>query len=190
MAAAHILEFRHTLGAHVAGIGAAGAEGTAGGGVQRAGNVAGEHNALVLPGHLGVGQRYRGHEAPGVGVQGVVVDFPGVRQLHHFTKVHHGDSVGNVPHNQQIVGDEQIGQTHFILQLVKHIDDLGLNGHVQSGHRLIADHELGLHGQGPGDADALPLTAGEFVGIAVGVLGVQAHLRHQLQNPLLALFLV
>ncbi len=86
------------------------------------------------------------------------------------------------------MGNEQVGQAHLVLQFIKHIDDLGLNGHVQGGHRLVTDHELGLHGQRPGDADPLTLTAGELVGVAVGVLGVQAHLAHQLQNPLLALF--
>ena len=117
----------------------------------------------------------------------MVVNLLRIRQLYHFTKVHDGDSVGNVTHHQQIMGNEQIGQTHLILQLVKHIDDLCLNGHVQCGHRLIADHKLGLHRQRPGNADTLPLTAGELMGVAVGVLGVQAHLRHQFQNPLLAL---
>ena len=35
--------------------------------------------------------------------------------------------------------------------------------------------ELGLEGDGPGDADALALSAGELVRVAVVVLGVEAH---------------
>ena len=91
--------------------------------------------------------------------------------------------------NQQVVGNEQIGQTHFFLQLVEHVDDLCLDGNVQSGNRLVTDNELGAHSQAAGNTDTLTLAAGEFVGIAGSMLGVQTHLVHQIQDPLLALFL-
>ena len=122
-------------------------------------------------------------------MQGMVVNFLCVRQLYHFTKIHNGDSVGNVTDHQKIMGDEQVGQAHLILEFIKHIDDLGLDGYVQGGHRLVANHKLGVHGHSPGNADTLPLAAGELVGITVGVLRVQAHLGHQLQHPLLPLLL-
>ena len=89
--------------------------------------------------------------------------------------------------HQKIVGDEQIGQVHLLLQVMKHIDDLGLDGYVQSRHRLVADHKLRLHRQGPGNADPLPLPSGKFVSVPGGVLGVQPHPGHQLQYPLLPL---
>ena len=190
MAGLDFLELRHGRGALLACIGAAGAEGAAGGRVQRAGNVAGQHNTLVLSGGLGVRQRNGGHQALGIGVQGMIIDLPGICQLHHFTKVHDGDSVGNVTHNQKIVGNEQISKAHLILQFIKHIDDLCLDRNVQSGNRLVTDNELGIHGHGPGNADALTLTAGELMGIPVGMLGVQAHLAHQLQHPFFPLLLV
>ena len=184
-----LLEFRHGGGALFFRVGAAGAEGATGGSVQGAGNVAGEDDALILSGGLGVRQRNGRHEALGIGMQGVVVNFLCVRQLYHFTKIHNGDSVGNVTDHQKIVGDEQVGQAHLVLEFIKHIDDLGLDGYVQGGHRLVADHKLRVHGHSPGNADALPLAAGELVGVAVGVLRVQAHLGHQLQHPLLPLLL-
>ena len=87
------------------------------------------------------------------------------------------------------MGDEQVRQTQLILQLIEHVDDLCLDGHVQRGHRLVADNEVGIDGQGAGDADTLTLTAGELVGIAGGVLTVQAHMIHQLQDALHALLL-
>ena len=122
-------------------------------------------------------------------MEGMVVNFLCVRQLYHFTKIHNGDSVGNVTDHQKIMGDEQVGQAHLVLEFIKHIDDLGLDGHVQGGHRLVANHKLGVHCHSPGNADALPLAAGELMGIPVGVLRVQAHLGHQLQHPLLPLLL-
>ena len=48
---------------------------------------------------------------------------------------------------------------------------------------------FGLERQRPGDADALPLAAGELVRVAVVVLGVQADGVHQLLDGLLALAL-
>ena len=57
----------------------------------------------------------------------------------------------------------------------------------RAGDGLVADDELGLDCQGAGDAHALLLAAGELVGIAVCVLGVQAHHAQQLFDPVGAL---
>ena len=43
--------------------------------------------------------------------------------------------------------------------------------------------KLGVHHQRPGDADALALAAGKFVGIAIGPLGIHADLGHDLSHP-------
>ena len=51
--------------------------------------------------------------------------------------------------------------------------------HVQGADRLVADDEVRLEGQGPGDADPLALAAGELVRVAVGVGGGQAHALQQ-----------
>ena len=119
----------------------------------------------------------------------MVVDLRRVRQLHHLAEVHDRDAVADVAHDQNVVGDEQIGQAHLLLQLAEHVDDLRLNGHVQRGHRLVADDELRVEGERAGDADALALAAGELMGVAGGMLAVEPHAVHQLQNPLMALLL-
>ena len=102
-----------------------------------------------------------------------------VGQLHQLAQVHNADAVGNVLDNAQVMGDEQIGQAHLLLQVLEHVDDLCLNRNVQGGDRLVADDELRVHRQGAGDADTLALAAGELVGIAVGVLAVQADALQQ-----------
>ena len=122
-------------------------------------------------------------------MQRVVVDLVGLGQLHHLAQVHHGDAVGDVAHHQQVVGDEEVGQAQLLLEVVKHVDDLRLNGHVQRGDGLVADDELGIDRQCAGDADALALATGKLVGVAGGVLAVQADVAHQLQNALLTLLL-
>ena len=47
------------------------------------------------------------------------------------------------------------------------LQDLCLNGDVESGRRLVGDQQLGLVGKRHGDHHALTLAAGELVGIGV-----------------------
>jgi hypothetical protein len=50
------------------------------------------------------------------------------------------------------------------------------------GDRLVAQHEFGLHHQRAGDADALALAAGEFVGVLFQRALVHAHLAQHLND--------
>ena len=116
----------------------------------------------------------------------MLIDLFRVRKLDHFAEIHHGDAVADVAHNEKIVGNEEIGQAQFILQFVKHVDDLRLNGNVKRGDRLVADDEFRVDGKRTGNADTLALTAGKLVGIARGVFAVEADEVHQLQYALAA----
>ena len=113
-----------------------------------------------------------------------------VGQLHHLAQIHHADAVGDVLHNAQVMGDEQVGQTHLLLQILEHIDDLSLNGNVQCGNRLVTNDELGVHSQCTGNAHALTLTAGELVAVAVCVLTVQANALQQSDDLIVAVLFV
>ena len=115
----------------------------------------------------------------------MIVDLLGVRQFHDVSQIHDGDAVGNVPYHQKVVGDEEIGQSQLILQFIEHVDDLCLDGDVQSRDRFVTDNEFGVYRQSPGDADTLTLAAGELVGIPGGVLGVQSYIAHQFQDPVM-----
>ena len=174
------LEFRRLLGTAFAGIGAAGAEGAAGGGVQRAGDIPVQNDALVGPGDLGIRHRDGREQRLGIGVQRVLIDLRRVGQLHHLAQVHDRDAVADVPDDEKVVGDEEVRQPQALLELLKHIDDLGLDGDVQRGDGLVADDEVRIDRQGPGDADALALAAGKFVGVAGSVLAVEADIAHEL----------
>ncbi|GAA3220022.1 hypothetical protein GCM10020256_25600 [Streptomyces thermocoprophilus] len=90
-----------------------------------------------------------------------------------------------MPHDSQVVGDEQERDAEFLLHLLKQVDDLRLDGHVQRGDRLVGDDQLRLQREGAGDADALTLTAGELVREPVVVLGVEADQLQQLADLLL-----
>ena len=93
-------------------------------------------------------------------------------------------------YHADVVGDEEIGQSQPGLQVLQHIDDLGLDRHVQRGDRLVTDDEFRIGGEGAGNADTLALAAGELVGVAGSMLGIEADDAHQLPHARLALILV
>ena len=108
-------------------------------------------------------------------------------KLHQVAQIHNADTVGNVADNGQVVGDEQICQILALLQLLKQVDYLGLYGHIQCGYALIANDELGLYSQSTGNADALTLTTGELVRVAMEHIALQAALLHNVEYVLLHL---
>ena len=111
----------------------------------------------------------------------------GIRCLHQLAQVHHRDLIGEELHHRQVMGDKEIGQVELRLQILQQVQDLGLDGHVQRGHRLVADDELGLQGQRPGDAHPLAAAAVQLVGIGVEQPGGEAHHVHQPGNLLIQL---
>ncbi len=107
-----------------------------------------------------------GQQRPRVGVVGFVEELVDGALLHDLAQVHDRDPVGRVVHHGQVVGDEQVGQAVLLLEVLEQVDDLRLHGDVQRGDRLVEHQQLRLHRQRPGDADALPLPAGELVRVA------------------------
>ena len=79
-----------------------------------------------------------------------------------------------MPDHTEVVGDEDEGDAEVTAQAVEQVDDLGLDRHVEGGDRLVGNDDLRLDGEGPGDADALALAAGELGRVPVEVLRVQA----------------
>ena len=112
-----------------------------------------------------------------------------VRNLNHLTQIHNGNAIGNVLHDGQVVSDKQIRGTELVLEFLEQVQNLGLNGHIQSGNRLVADNQLGLQRKCAGNADTLTLTAGELMRITVDVLGVQSNDVEKLADALNALLL-
>ncbi len=66
---------------------------------------------------------------------------------------------------------------------LKQIHHLGLDGDVKRRDRLVADDHLRVERYAAGNADPLPLPAGELMRIAVDVLGVETHQIEQFLNP-------
>jgi hypothetical protein len=92
-----------------------------------------------------------------------------VAALDHPARVHHQGLVREVAGRRDVVGDVQDGQVQPLLEVAQQVQHAEADGNVQHGHRLIREQRLGVGAQCPGDGDALPLAAGEFVGELVEV---------------------
>jgi hypothetical protein len=65
------------------------------------------------------------------------------------------------------------------------LEDRGLHGHVERRGDLVADEEIRLGGERPGDRDPLPLAAGQLRRIALERPARQAHELEQAPHLLL-----
>ena len=88
--------------------------------------------------------------------------------------------MADVPHYRKVVADEQHREAMRTLQLHQEVDDLRADGDIERAHRLVADDKFRTQDHGARDADALALSAGEFMRVAVDHAGKQADLSHHL----------
>ena len=73
--------------------------------------------------------------------------------------LHDADMVGHVPHDAEVMGDEQHGHAHFALQFLQQLQNLRLHRDVERGRRFIGDEQVGIVGKRHGDHHALALAA-------------------------------
>ena len=98
------------------------------------------------------------------------------------TEVHNADAIRNILDHRQIVSNEKIRQAFLFLQIFKQVDNLGLDGNVQSRNWFIGNDEARFNGQSTRNADTLTLTAREFMRITAGMILVQADRFQQFFN--------
>ncbi len=104
-----------------------------------------------------------------------------------MAQVHHRDAVGDVAHHRQVVGDEDVGETRIaLLQFLQQVDHLRLDRDIQRRDRLVQDQQVGVAGQGAGDADALALAAGELMRVVAAHGRVDADRGEELIDLLAA----
>ena len=72
-----------------------------------------------------------------------------------MSEIHNGHPVRNMLNNTQVMGNKNIGHSHFLLKVLQQVDNLGLNGHIQGAGGLVANQDFRLQRQRPGDADTL-----------------------------------
>ncbi len=97
-------------------------------------------------------------------------------RVSHFddaTEVHDGCAPADMLDEAQIVRNEQVRKTQFLLELDQQVDDLRLDRHVERRNRFIGDDERRVQREGTRDTDALALAAAELVRIAIDGCGIQ-----------------
>ena len=104
----------------------------------------------------------------------VHVQLVAVGELDGLAEVHHHHPVGDVAHDVEVVGDEDVREPELFLQVLEQVEDLRLNRDVERRDGLVAEDELRVDRERAGDADPLALAAGELVREPVVVLGVEA----------------
>ena len=132
---------------------------------------------------LGVDVREGAQQRPGIRVPRPLVDRHHVTHLGVPARVHHRDPVTGLRDHGQVVRDEDHREPQLRSQVAQQLQDLGLDHHVQRGHRLIGDHQLRPAGQRHRDHRPLAHAAGELVRVAAAAGGRDAHEVQQLRHP-------
>ena len=68
-------------------------------------------------------------------------------QLDELPEVHHGDAVGDVADDAQVVRDEDVRQPELRLEVLEQVEDLRLHRDVQGRDGLVGDDQLRVHGE-------------------------------------------
>ena len=100
----------------------------------------------------------------------LVVDLVGGADLDRLAGVHDHHAIREAGDDAEVVGDHDDRRTGLALRGLQYLEDLRLDGHVQSGRRFVGDDHVRVVGDGHGDHHALPHTAGELVREGVGAL--------------------
>lgn len=83
----------------------------------------------------------------------------------------------------EVMGNEKVGISVPSLKFCDEVEDLGLNGNIQSGGGLIEDDKFRSGDQGSCDPDPLPLSPAKFMGITVHVIFIKTHLAEDGLHP-------
>ena len=127
-----------------------------------------------------------GHEPGDVVGGGVAQDLLGGADLLDAAVAHHGDAVPQAHGLVEVVGDEQDRLAELALQVDELVLHLPADERVERGEGLVHEQDVGLGGQGPGQAHALAHPSGELAGL-VAAPALQAHHGQGLLGPALAL---
>ena len=106
-------------------------------------------------------------------------------ELLQAAEVEDGDPVGDVADDPEVVGDEEVRDLALRLQLDEEVEDRRLHRHVERGGRLVADDELRLARERPGDRHPLLEAARELDGLLRQRALGQPHALRQLEHPAL-----
>ncbi len=141
MLIAHKFQNRFFRTASVHGLRTTGVEVTTTGPIDRIGHITREHYSFFLG--SGIWNRDCRQQSFCIRVLGLGVELTRWRNFNNTAQVHHRHSIADVFNHRQIVRYEQVGQTHFGLQILQQVDHLRLNGHIERRNGFVAHNEFG-----------------------------------------------
>ncbi|EKU46918.1 6-pyruvoyl-tetrahydropterin synthase [Brevibacterium casei S18] len=109
-------------------------------------------------------------ERPRAFVTRVVEDEVGRALLENAAAVEHHHSVGYLPRELHLVGDEEHRDVRGLGDVAQHCEDVADELGVEGRGDLVEEEDLRAHRQRPGDRHPLLLTAGEPGRVLVGLL--------------------
>jgi hypothetical protein len=83
----------------------------------------------------------------------------------------------------QVMGDEEVCDSHLFLQSPQQINNVDTNRHVEGRGGFIQNDQVWVGNERTGDAHPLPLPTGELMGMAVKEFQLQIDQRHDFLNP-------
>lgn len=81
---------------------------------------------------------------------------------------HDDDLIGEFEGFFLVVGDEEGGEADLVVELAEPEAEFFADFGVEGAEGLVEEEDFGVDGEGAGEGDALALSAGEFVGEAIG----------------------
>lgn len=135
-------QLRLFLLANFLALAASGAERTAGWRINGGRYISLKNDPVTVPVLLRIRNRYCAHQAAGIWMEHILIQFIHLGIFNQIAQIHHTDLVADMAHHGQIVTDKQIGKAVFILQFFQNIDYLCLDGHIKCRNRLVTYNEL------------------------------------------------
>lgn len=114
-------------------------------------------------------------QSGGIRVARAGEDFKRWPDLDHPSGVHDRDTMSDLRHHSQIMGDEQQSEIEFFAEPGEQLDDLLLNGDIERGRRFVGDQHARPHGKRHGNHGALSQASRELMR---KLPGANLRLRH------------
>ena len=130
------------------------------------------------------GRHVAGHHVADQGLRGFVLrrheDVDDLALLDDLAVVHHDDALADLLHDLHFMCDHDDREAELLVDALEKREGGDSRLGVEGRGGLVGEKDLGVVGQGAGDADALLLAAGELGRILVGVFGEADELEKRL----------
>jgi hypothetical protein len=84
------------------------------------------------------------------------------------------------------MANEEVRKIALVPEALEQLENLRLNGHVKSAHRLVGDDELWIDSKRSRDAHPLPLSTRELIRVSACLLAAQPYRFKEIPNRLIA----